>query len=291
MAESSAFGETLKRAREERGIALDAVAGTTRICRRHLEALENGDLASLPGGPFGRSYLRSYAEFLGIDPEPILGAYRSQEVRQGLAPSDNRDRTVRELAQLLDRRPGRKRFHPWPAIGAVLALFALAAFLLARWPSREPSSAPPPEPPNEPSVAPDKAEPVAVEAAPPPEPERAPEKAPPPPGGLVVAEAALGTEIVNHAVTGRKDTFSEGERVAFWTRVHTASPGGVIHHYWLHEGQAVMKTVLRIGSANWRTFSRYTLPEGSSGSWVVEARDERGRVLAREEFLCVERSD
>jgi transcriptional regulator with XRE-family HTH domain len=289
LAESSAFGEILKRAREERGIALDAVAGTTRICRRHLEALENGDLASLPGGPFGRSYLRSYAEFLGIDPEPILGAYRSQEVRQGLAPSDSRDRTVRELAQLLDRRPGKKRIHPWPAIAAVVALFALAAFFLARWPSREPLRAPPPEPPRGRSVAPAKAEAVAVEAARPPEP--ALEKEPHPPDRLVVAEAALGTEIVNHTVTGRKDRFSEGERVAFWTRVHAASPGGVIHHYWLHEGRAVMKTVLRIGSANWRTFSRYTLPEGSSGSWVVEARDDKGRVLAREEFLCVEGSD
>ncbi len=84
------------------------------------------------------------------------------------------------------------------------------------------------------------------------------------------------------------DRFSDGERVAFWTRVLAAKPGEVIHHYWLHEGRAVMKTDLAIGGPHWRTFSRYTLPDGASGSWVVEARDDTGRVLARREFLCVE---
>ncbi len=49
-----------------------------------------------------------------------------------------------------------------------------------------------------------------------------------------------------------------------------------------------MKIDLAIGGPQWRTFSRYTLADGASGSWVVEARDDTGRVLARREFLCVE---
>jgi hypothetical protein len=103
-----------------------------------------------------------------------------------------------------------------------------------------------------------------------------------------VAESAVGTTIVDHRLVDRADRFSEGVQVAFWTRVLASKPGEVIHHYWFHEGRPVMRRELTIGSTHWRTFSRYTLPDGASGSWVVEARDGAGRVLARAEFLCVE---
>ncbi|MGH9319428.1 MAG: helix-turn-helix domain-containing protein, partial [Vicinamibacteria bacterium] len=38
----------MKRAREARGVALDAVASATRIARRYLDALERSDLQALP---------------------------------------------------------------------------------------------------------------------------------------------------------------------------------------------------------------------------------------------------
>ncbi|HJS75164.1 MAG TPA: helix-turn-helix domain-containing protein, partial [Vicinamibacteria bacterium] len=65
MAEITAFGEALKRARTARGLALEAAASATRISRQYLDALEKSELEALPSGPFGRSYLLSYAEFLG----------------------------------------------------------------------------------------------------------------------------------------------------------------------------------------------------------------------------------
>jgi cytoskeletal protein RodZ len=68
----SAFGDPLRRKREELRLTLDAVADTTRIARHHLEALERSDLGALPIGPFGKGYLRTYAKLLGLDPEPIL---------------------------------------------------------------------------------------------------------------------------------------------------------------------------------------------------------------------------
>jgi hypothetical protein len=287
LVEKGAFGETLKRVREERGVGLDAVASATRIARHHLDALERADLEALPSGPFGRSYLRSYAEFLGIDPEPMLQAYRAQEAGSGLGPAECRERSIRELSRLLERRPDRKRFPaPWVLGGLVAAMSLFSLWWLG-------SRTAPAISAREPSA--ERPAPAAASPAPAgePEPDREPELPSPSPrpsaSAISVSESAVGTGVVNHRVTGVTNRFSEGERVLFWTRVLAAKPGDVIRHYWLHEGRAVMRADLRIGGPHWRTFSRLTLPEGASGNWVVEARDESGRVLARKEFLCLER--
>ncbi len=281
MVESAIFGETLRLAREERGLPLDAVASATRIARHHLAALERGDLEALPTGPFGRSYLRSYAEFLGIDPEPILASYRLTETDKRLGQAERSERAIRELSRLLEKRPERKRFRLGPVL---FALVTGSALLTAVWVSREPAEAPRPtvvvEEPLEVEEAPPVNEPQATAAG---ENDR--------PTTMTVAGSAVGTDIVDHRLVGRADRFSEGDRVAFWTRVLAAKPGDVIHHYWLHEGRAVMRRDLTLGGPHWRTYSRYTLPEGSSGNWVVEARDGTGRVLAREGFLCLERAE
>jgi transcriptional regulator with XRE-family HTH domain len=284
LVETGAFGETLKRLREERGFPLDAVASATRIARHHLDALERGDLESLPSGPFGRSYLRSYAEFLGIDPEPMLHAYRSQEADRGIGPEERRERSIRELSRLLERRPSRKRSPtPWVLGGLVAASSLLTLWWLGRLPEPE-------VPPRAPFVENDSANPMPPERANAVSgPEAPPAKLPSPPTAISVSESAVGTGVVDHMVTGVTDRFSEGARVLFWTRVLAAEPGDVIHHYWLHEGRPVMRADLRIGGPHWRTFSRFTLPQGASGQWAVEARDDTGRVLAREEFFCLER--
>jgi transcriptional regulator with XRE-family HTH domain len=279
LAETSAFGDALRSARTERGLSLEAAASATRISRHYLDALERGTIEALPSGPFGRSYLRSYAEFLGIDPVPMLESYRSTESAKGLGPAESGERAIRELSRFLE-----KRRHDHSSIGPVLfALVTGSALLIAVWISREPAAAtrPPVDTKEQPEV--ELPPPVLVEEVAPP-----PAKKPERPQAISVAESALGTTVVDHTLVDRADRFSEGERVAFWTRVLAAKPGDVIHHYWFYEGRAMMRTELSIGGPHWRTFSRYTLPNGASGSWVVEARDGTGRVLAREEFLCVE---
>jgi len=59
----------LRHERERRGWTLDDVVARTRIPRRYLEALEDGDHDVLPPGPFLRGFLRQYLEFLGQDPD------------------------------------------------------------------------------------------------------------------------------------------------------------------------------------------------------------------------------
>jgi transcriptional regulator with XRE-family HTH domain len=60
------FGESLKAARIEQKRSLDDVASAIKINRRHLEAIEAGDLAKLPQGPYAAAFVREYARALGI---------------------------------------------------------------------------------------------------------------------------------------------------------------------------------------------------------------------------------
>ncbi len=59
------IGDMLRRARTARGLTLDDVAARTRISRKHLEAIERGDRAAVPGGFFYKSFVRQYATALG----------------------------------------------------------------------------------------------------------------------------------------------------------------------------------------------------------------------------------
>lgn len=69
------FGERLKRERELREVSLEEVAKATRISERFLTALENEDWKKLPGGLFGRAFVRTAARYLGLDEEKLLGEY------------------------------------------------------------------------------------------------------------------------------------------------------------------------------------------------------------------------
>ena len=63
----AAFGEELRRAREERGVAVEAICDVTKVPVKHIRALEAGALAELPGGVFRRSFVRSYLDVLGLE--------------------------------------------------------------------------------------------------------------------------------------------------------------------------------------------------------------------------------
>lgn len=104
---------------------------------------------------------------------------------------------------------------------------------------------------------------------------------------LTVSGFGVGTNIVERVLVGKNDRFQEGTTVWFWTRVVGGSNGDVLRHFWLYEGRTVRLFELTVGGHHWRTHSNYTIPPGSTGNYVVEARSPDGRVLARQEFACL----
>jgi cytoskeletal protein RodZ len=283
------FGDRLRQAREARGISLDAIVQETHIARRYLEALEQSQLEALPGGIFNRGYIRSYAQVVGIDPQPVLAAYQAAERRLHLDKPESDEILLHELSQQAERRSGRNRVWPlWATRGKIAgALLALSVLLVGVWFLSSPPSGVAPQVASRP-VLPSPTPPEPVEPSRPEQEDAPPRRASETDRSsrLSVPEAALGTAIVEHVVVGRNDRFPEGTRVFFWTRVVGGERGVVLHHVWKTDGEVVMNSPLAIGGPHWRTYSSYTLPPGSAGTWTVEAVAPDGSVLAREEFIC-----
>ena len=75
---SSGFGAKLREARERRGVTLRQIANATKISVGVLESLERNDISKLPGGIFGRAFVRSYAVEVGLDPEETIQDFIAQ---------------------------------------------------------------------------------------------------------------------------------------------------------------------------------------------------------------------
>ncbi len=101
------------------------VEAKTKIRAKYLRALENEDFGMLPGSTFVKSFLRTYAEFLGVDPHVLVEEYRIRH--------DPRDES--ELTPFARAPGGRQRRRSprrpgWlPAAAAVLAILALLLVL------------------------------------------------------------------------------------------------------------------------------------------------------------------
>ncbi len=160
-------GNRLRRAREEQGLSLSRVADEIRIHARYLEAIEADDLSQLPGGFFTRSFVRQYADRLGVPMEEIAAglegwlAESASESAPSLEPRTMKFGVPPVTYMVEGRsRPRRK------VLGAILALVVViggCAAVYSFWLQRQK------EPPlaqlvQEPEAAP---EPAVVETAPP----------------------------------------------------------------------------------------------------------------------------
>ena len=72
------IGETLREARMRQRLDITDVEAGTKIRAKYLRALENEDFGMLPGSTFVKSFLRTYAEFLNLDPHLLVEEYRAQ---------------------------------------------------------------------------------------------------------------------------------------------------------------------------------------------------------------------
>jgi len=70
-------GWFLQRERERIGKSLADAALETHINAKYLNAIETGALDHLPAGSYALGYIRVYADFLGLEAEPLLDHYRS----------------------------------------------------------------------------------------------------------------------------------------------------------------------------------------------------------------------
>jgi len=87
------LGEQLRRAREARGLSIDQIEEITLINARHLEAIEQGAMNTLPR-PYIRAFVREYAAVVGLDPVEVLKGFDEREAER-----------TRQTATTTDTRP------------------------------------------------------------------------------------------------------------------------------------------------------------------------------------------
>ncbi|MBR6356159.1 MAG: helix-turn-helix domain-containing protein, partial [Alphaproteobacteria bacterium] len=74
--EVQTVGEMLRNARLKRGITIAEVANELCIRKSYVTAIEDMDYANIPPVPYGVGFIRSYAQFLGLNSDRIISSYR-----------------------------------------------------------------------------------------------------------------------------------------------------------------------------------------------------------------------
>lgn len=120
------IGPTLREARMRARIDITEVEQATKIRAKYLRALENEEWSLLPGSTFIKSFLREYADYLGLDARSLVEEYKLRFER----PSEH------ELASIApqlgrDRRGGRgpaggSPLPRWLIVGGVIVLLVAA---------------------------------------------------------------------------------------------------------------------------------------------------------------------
>jgi cytoskeleton protein RodZ len=121
------IGDTLREARMRQHLDIADVESRTKIRAKYLRALENEEFGMLPGPTFVKTFLRTYAEALGLDPQTLLEEYRStHEARDEAEHLQPLGPTAMARERRRSSRPRPRG--PWLALGVLVV--AVVAVLL-----------------------------------------------------------------------------------------------------------------------------------------------------------------
>ena len=128
---ATTIGEQLRLAREERGIALRDICNQTRISMRYLEAIETNDYKRLPGGIFNRSFVKSYARYVGFDEKQAVEGYARFMREQGQQVDEAE--TTPHAKLYTEAPPKRSPLLTIFLTIAILAILAFVAYAFMHW--------------------------------------------------------------------------------------------------------------------------------------------------------------
>jgi hypothetical protein len=120
------IGNSLREARVRQGLDYPQVELATKIRAKYLHALEDEQFNVLPAQPYVKGFMRTYAEFLGLDGQLYVDEYNSRFVSDGLddvatrrvaSPRVHRDRGIERKVLLL----------------ALAGIAALTALVIVAW--------------------------------------------------------------------------------------------------------------------------------------------------------------
>ncbi|MDR0125800.1 MULTISPECIES: helix-turn-helix domain-containing protein [Bacillus] len=120
------LGKRLIEAREEKGMSLEDLQAATKIQKRYLLAIEQGNYDIIPGKFYVRAFIKQYAEAVGLNPEQLFEEFRKD------VPSTYNDEVSDKLSNIKPQRelpkPASKVLELLPTIliiGGILVVIAI----------------------------------------------------------------------------------------------------------------------------------------------------------------------
>ncbi|SCM04096.1 helix-turn-helix domain-containing protein [Bacillus wiedmannii] len=123
------LGQKLKEARGTKGLSMDQLHEITKIQKRHLVAIEEGNYDVLPGAFYARAFIKQYADAVGLDGEELLVEYQST-----IPQSEKRD--VPQVSTGQKTQETMQKSSSWPIadhMPKVLVALLVIAFGVVIW--------------------------------------------------------------------------------------------------------------------------------------------------------------
>src|SRR5215210_1217011 len=123
------IGTSLREARLRKGLELTQAESATKIRGKYLLALEDEQFTQLPAQTYVKGFLRTYAEYLGLDGQLYVDEFNS---RYGVGEEEPPVRAQRPV------RSQRRRVQTNVVVAALVGIGVLTALVIAAWTSGEP---------------------------------------------------------------------------------------------------------------------------------------------------------
>ncbi len=131
------IGNSLREARLRRGIDFPQAEVATKIRGKYLRALEDEQFAVLPAQTYIKGFLRTYAEYLGLDGQLYVDEYNSRFVS---GADEHEPRARRSAARPQQRN---RRIETNVVLVALAAIAVLTVIVISAWKASDSGTTPP----------------------------------------------------------------------------------------------------------------------------------------------------
>lgn len=113
---SLTLGEKMKKARNDKRITLSEISRNTKIQIEYLESLESGDYKQLPADVYVKGFLKSFAEYVGVNEEYLIKSFNKEKsIQKNIQGNEKRDITKNNNINL-------SRFYISPKIVSIVLI-------------------------------------------------------------------------------------------------------------------------------------------------------------------------
>jgi cytoskeletal protein RodZ len=124
------LGQYLKEKRDEKNITLEELQTATKIQKRYLAAIEEGNYSILPGPFYARAFIKNYCEAVGLDYETVFEQYEKDIPKAAREPEEFTPRSERPRSPGSGKDSALRKYVPIFIIAAVIALVLAGIYMM-----------------------------------------------------------------------------------------------------------------------------------------------------------------